>query len=833
LKLLNRLLIIITVVGLVLVGIFVPTRQVSIKGLGTLSIGAETACASPGWLSDWSYRRAVNLSPATAAADYQVLVTLTTGIMGSPYANVQPDGSDIRFTTSDETTLQDYWVESWDSNGTSRIWIEVTAPGTSTLYMYYGNAAASSASDGSATFDFFDDFSGDLSQWTIDPENTDNKVYIYNGALRHDPDSSQTKNSYYDTRIRTTNYKILDGVIEYSVYLAGSTSSSPRIIHQLGFRVQSLNFENGYCWRVQNSYGDGGHLRFTGRASWVQFGMVFPDVPGNTWHTVKEVVSGSTYTGYVDGGSAYSGTDNTKLTADYLVSHVHGVSLTASSYVLVDNIRVRKYASPEPTATVGSEEHNSAPDPPSGLNPPNFTDGSWVDDDTPTLNFTQSDPDGNTVSYTIQIDNDDDFSSPAVDYTSELMAQGPASFTVGQAEGGGNYTSGGEGQTLNDDDYYWRVMSTDEHGFDGDWTVANGGEVAFRLDTIAPTVMITSTATDPTNVSPIPMTATFSEDVTGFTLGDITVSNGTAGNLAGSGSVYTFDVTPVADGLVTVDIAAGVAQDAAGNDNTAATQFSISYDAEAPAVTITSTATDPTNVSPIPMTATFSEDVTGFTLGDITVSNGTAGNLAGSGSVYTFDVTPVADGLVTVDIAAGVAQDAAGNDNTAALQFSIAYDATGQTGGTTKDKYRTNETVEVSAGGFLPDSDVDVYVVRDYHWNDGDPIPPDSGAIFAHVLLTTDGSGNITNQVVWIHPLKIGEYDVVFDAGQDGFYNATWDLVDHPNHPGFTVVAATVGGEVHTIDKTALLMPWLGLVVLLLALAGAYLARLTSNKPRG
>jgi hypothetical protein len=731
-KLLKLSIVVPLIVGLVLVGIFVPARQVSIEGLGTLSIGSETACASPGWLSNWSYRRAVDLSPATTVADYQVLVTLTTAIMGSPYANVQPDGSDIRFTAADETTLQDYWVESWDSSGTSRIWVEVTAPGTSTLYMYYGNATASSASDGDATFDFFDDFSGDLSQWTIDPENTDNKVYIYNGALRHDPDSSQTKNSYYDTRIRTTNYKILDGVIEYSVYLAGSSSSSPRIIHQLGFRVQSLNFENGYCWRLQNSAADGGHLRFTGRASWTPFGTAYPATTGNVWHTVREVVSGSNYTGYVDGGSAYSGTNNIKLTADYLVSHVHGVSLTASSYVLVDNVRVRKYASPEPTATVGSEEHNSAPDPPGDLGPTDYVDGSWVDDDTPTLNFTQSDPDSDNVGYTIQIDNDDDFSSPAVDYTSELLAEGDASFTVGQAEGSGSYTAGGEGQTLNDDAYFWQVMSTDEHGVAGGWSVANGGDIAFRLDTIAPTVMITSTATDPTNVSPIPMTATFSEDVTGFTLGDVTVSNGTAGNLAGSGSVYTFDVTPVADGLVTVDIAAGVAQDAAGNDNTAATQFS------------------------------------------------------------------------------------------------IAYDATGQTGGTTKDKYYTNEDVRVTASGFLPDSDVDVYVVRDYHWNDGDPIPPDSGAVFAHVLLTADGSGNITNQVVWMHPLEIGEYDVVFDAGQDGFYNATWDLVDHPNHPGFTVVAATVGGEVYPVDKTALLMPWLGLV-LLLALTGAYLASLRAK----
>jgi hypothetical protein len=41
-----------------------------------------------------------------------------------------------------------------------------------------------------------------------------------------------------------------------------------------------------------------------------------------------------------------------------------------------------------------------------------------------------------------------------------------------------------------------------------------------------------------------------------------------------------------------------------------------------------------------------------------------------------------------------------------------------------------------------------------------------------------------------------------------------------------------VGGDVYPVDKAALLMPWLGLV-LLLALAGAYLARLTFSKLKG
>ena len=77
--------------------------------------------------------------------------------------------------------------------------------------------------------------------------------------------------------------------------------------------------------------------------------------------------------------------------------------------------------------------------------------------------------------------------------------------------------------------------------------------------------------------APIPVTATFSEPVSGFTVEDIGVTNGTAGNFAGSdgASVYTFDITPDAIGMVAVDIAADAAEDVDGNGNAAATQLSL------------------------------------------------------------------------------------------------------------------------------------------------------------------------------------------------------------------------------------------------------------------
>ena len=197
------------------------------------------------------------------------------------------------------------------------------------------------------------------------------------------------------------------------------------------------------------------------------------------------------------------------------------------------------------------------------------------------------------------------------------------------------------------------------------WTITDGG----AADTIAPTVALTTTAT--TFAAAFAATATFSEAVTGFALDDITVANGIASNFAAtSTSVYTFDVTPVADGAVAVDVAGSVAIDAAGNYNIVAPQLSVTYDATPPTVILTGPSG--TVTAAFTVTATFSEAVTGFALDDITVANGTISSLVtGNAPVYTFTVTPTLGTIVTVSIAANKVTDTAGNANTASNTFSI------------------------------------------------------------------------------------------------------------------------------------------------------------------
>ena len=96
-------------------------------------------------------------------------------------------------------------------------------------------------------------------------------------------------------------------------------------------------------------------------------------------------------------------------------------------------------------------------------------------------------------------------------------------------------------------------------------------------DTTSPTVTITRAASDPV-AGPFTVIVTFSERVTGFELADLIVGNGSASELQGDGAGYTATITPAASGTVTVDIAAGAAEDSAGNPSVAADQFSIAAD---------------------------------------------------------------------------------------------------------------------------------------------------------------------------------------------------------------------------------------------------------------
>lgn len=324
------------------------------------------------------------------------------------------------------------------------------------------------------------------------------------------------------------------------------------------------------------------------------------------------------------------------------------------------------------------------------------------------------------------------------------------------------------------------TLYVQERDLTGNWSAS--GSKAINIDLLPPSAAFSSTVSNPTSASPIPVSISFDEVVIDFTAASLTVSGATLGNFNASANTYTFDLTPTGDGPVSATIAAGAAHDAAGNGNPLAT-FSVNYnsslpstptvtvasptndttptwnwssgggtgagtyrfkldssdlstgsttttatsfspgsaltpgthtlfvqetdggslwsasghqavviDVTPPSVNVASSVANPSNVTPFSYTVTFSKAVTNFVLGDLTVVGGTASNFLGSGTSYTFDIAPNGQHAVTVDIAANVAVDAAGNQNTAAAQLSITYDTVAPTAPTVAGASPTNDT---------------------------------------------------------------------------------------------------------------------------------------------
>lgn len=202
-------------------------------------------------------------------------------------------------------------------------------------------------------------------------------------------------------------------------------------------------------------------------------------------------------------------------------------------------------------------------------------------------------------------------------------------------------------------------------------------------DTTVPTVTISSSESSPTDASPIPVIITFSETVTDLIADEIVVTNGTKGDLTGSGTTYGIGVTPSGDGAVTVNIAADVAWDLAGNYNTVATEFSITSDLTVPTLSSVSIASDNANTAfakvgdEVTLTFTSSEVIGTPT---VTIGGNTAA-VSGSDTSWSATYTMVegdTEGVIafTIDFA-----DVAGNDGTTVAEVtdgggSVTFDET-------------------------------------------------------------------------------------------------------------------------------------------------------------
>ncbi len=139
-------------------------RQRTVAGIMVLTVIAGTVIplfateskASAWWNNSWSYRRAItvdNTDSSSTLTNFPILVTLNTSNID--YSKTKAGGADLRFVNSDDTTALSYQIETWNSGGTSTVWVKIPSFTATqyTIYMYYGNAAATDAQAATSVWD--------------------------------------------------------------------------------------------------------------------------------------------------------------------------------------------------------------------------------------------------------------------------------------------------------------------------------------------------------------------------------------------------------------------------------------------------------------------------------------------------------------------------------------------------------------------------------------------------------------------------------------------------------------------------------------------------------
>jgi hypothetical protein len=254
--------------------------------------------------------RAITLSPATPASDYQVKINLTP--VSFNYTKLKADGSDIKFYDSGDQELS-YWIETWNPAGNSAIWVKVPSSGTTTIYMAYGNASLSSSSIGPATFDMYFENVADGGSSAPDLQNS--AGFIIETSL-------------------TVNTLATEGP-QISLNRTGNGSEQTNIDYLKGANLLR-RFDYSATGAVSNSQN-------------ISY-LPYPLNEAKKWKIVVKQDTGNSYWFYVDDTLKLSGTN-----LPYTHGGVWFGGWSTGDSGIFHYLFVRKYAASEPVAVVGAE----------------------------------------------------------------------------------------------------------------------------------------------------------------------------------------------------------------------------------------------------------------------------------------------------------------------------------------------------------------------------------------------------------------------------------------------------------------------------------------------
>ncbi len=300
------------------------------------------------WNASWGKRQAItidNTGNSSTLTNYQVQVTVTYD------SNMQADFDDIRFTNSSGTEL-DYWMESKTDSTSATFWVEVdsiAASSNTTIYMYYDNDAVSTTSNAKNTMFIYEDM-------TSTPDGTlkGNAVYdATNDWVRLTPSSGGTGQLEYSSS-PTGGF-----VAQWKHWTGGGSSPGADAVWLYEEASSTPAYEdsstNGYMFAA-DEWSDQLQVLYNSTTPLSTWGT--STIDNSTWHDVEIVFyeSGGTY--YYQ--FWYDGTQRISSSSTNTPSgSLFGWGARTGGYTnehRIDDLVVRKYTSPDPGVSLGSEE---------------------------------------------------------------------------------------------------------------------------------------------------------------------------------------------------------------------------------------------------------------------------------------------------------------------------------------------------------------------------------------------------------------------------------------------------------------------------------------------
>lgn len=284
--------------------------------------------------ASWTKKKAVYLNVTWGADKNQ-----TSSLINVTYdSDMQTDFDDLRFTDGTETTELSYWFynNSYVASNSVQVWVNTSTLGSAankTIYMYYGNALATTTSNINNTFMFGDDFTSldTTNKWQMNYADWAVSGGIVTGTGASRPQSI--------LEIKTGTYN------DYMIEARHQKTNDDNLAAGISFHPTSYTIDwNDVDWS-DSAFGvrvgaSEGHAAYR-NTNWNRMLWSMP-ASGSAVGTWNNDTNGFIYN--------FSGTPSARTTyIGLMVSQTGAVGKT-------DWIYVRRYVPSEPIITFGTEE---------------------------------------------------------------------------------------------------------------------------------------------------------------------------------------------------------------------------------------------------------------------------------------------------------------------------------------------------------------------------------------------------------------------------------------------------------------------------------------------